>query len=39
MLTASWKGWMEGHRECSRLIGMGEWKGIESAHRLLGVVN
>ena len=33
MLKASWEGWMEGHRQCSRLVEMGEWKGTESAHR------
>ena len=33
MLTANWKGWMEGHRQCSRLVGRGDWRGkIDSAH-------
>ena len=32
MLTSSWKGWMDGRRQCSRLVGRGEWMGIDSAH-------
>ena len=39
MLTASWKGWMERHRQCSRLVGRGEWRGIDSAHGYLEGVN
>ena len=43
MLTASWKGWMEGHRQCSRLVGRvngvaytvltASWKGWMEGHR------
>ena len=32
MLTASWNGGMEGHSQCSRLVGRGELRGIDSAH-------
>ena len=33
MLTASWNGWMEGHRQCSLLAGSDGWRGkIDSAH-------
>ena len=35
MLNAIWKGWMEGHRQCSWLVGRCEWRGIDSAHGLL----
>ena len=30
---------MERHRQCSRLVGRGEWRGIDSAHGLLECVN
>ena len=30
---------MEGHRQCSRLVGRGEWSGIDSAQGLLEGVN
>ena len=26
---------MEGHIQCSRLVGRGEWRGIDSAHGYL----
>ena len=33
MLTASWKGCLEGQdRQCSQLVERGEWTGIDSAH-------
>ena len=30
---------MEGHRQCCKLVGRGEYSGIDSAHGLLEGVN
>ena len=32
MFTANLKGWMDGRKQCSRLVGCGEWRGIDNAH-------